>query len=102
MTRDMPSWLTPTKKENVFRISILAQPGAKVSGIVGEFGRALKIKVLSPPVDGAANEALGSLIAQILGIKPANIRLIRGMTSRKKIFEVTGIEAGEICRKLVV
>jgi uncharacterized protein (TIGR00251 family) len=102
MSEGFPVWLTSTKNKDVFRISIYAQPGARSSGITGEFDQALKIKILSPPVDGAANEALTAWIAQILGIKRANVRLVQGMTSRRKVLEVTGIDASEICRKLVV
>jgi hypothetical protein len=102
MTCDLPVWLSPTKFNMVFRISVYVQPGAKVSGIVGVFDQSLKIKILSPPVDGAANEALRTWVAQILSTKPANVRLIQGLTSRRKVLEVSGIEASEICRKLVV
>jgi uncharacterized protein (TIGR00251 family) len=102
MPEGFPVWLAPTKNKDVFRISIYAQPGAKSIGITGEFDQVLKIKILSPPVDGAANESLTASVAQILGIKRANVRLIQGMTSRRKVLEVTGIGAAEICRKLVV
>ena len=102
MSGILPVWLVPTENDQVFRISIYAQPGSKKSGLAGEFDRALKIKILSPPVEGAANEALTTWIAQILGIRPSNVRLVLGSTSRRKVFEVRGIGAPEICRKLVV
>lgn len=51
-----PSWLI-SQTQGVL-IDIHAQPGAKRSAVVGEYGSRLKIAVSTPPVDGKANAAL--------------------------------------------
>lgn len=50
------SWLI-SQTQGVL-IDIHAQPGAKRSAVVGEYGSRLKIAVSTPPVDGKANAAL--------------------------------------------
>ena len=101
MTEAIPSWIMPTKRNDVFRISVYAQPGATVAGLCGEFNGALKIKISSPPVDGAANDALIKFFAQKLGIKLRDISLIDGETSRKKTLEISGLKSSDICEKLL-
>ena len=98
----MPPWLKLTKVDKTFILSIYVQPQAKTTAIAGEFNGMLKIKVAAPPVDGAANEAVTDWIAQKLGIRSHDIQLIRGQTSRIKVFEVSGIEAHEILEEFGV
>lgn len=97
-----PVWLKMTSVENVIQLEIYVQPGAKKSGVVGEFDGELKIKISSPPVDGAANKALGTFIAQKLGIRARDVVLIQGEASRHKIFEIRGLMPSEISKKLLL
>jgi len=55
-----------------------------------EAGR-LRVRVSSPPVDGAANTDLRETIATALGIPMRNVRLVRGETSRQKCVAVKGV-----------
>lgn len=95
------SWVTEISDHKA-RLRVYIQPGAKTTEIVGEHNGALKIKISSPPVDGAANSELVSWIAQKLGIKQRDVCLIHGQTSRNKVLEVHRIETKEILRKLHV
>jgi len=52
----------------------------------------LRVRVAAPPVDGAANAALIRLLANELDIAPSAIRLVSGMTGRRKVI---GISAGQ-------
>lgn len=90
------------KDECVVTLFIYAQPGARVSGIQGEFDGALKIKISSPPVEGAANEAIGVFLAEKLGIKRRDVSLIHGHSSRKKTFEIVGVKASDVMSKLLL
>lgn len=74
-------------------IAIAAQPNAKKTEVIGLRGDALKVRVASPPVEGAANEALIEFLAKALGVKRRDVTLVRGATSRQKVFEVQGVEA---------
>lgn len=85
----IPAWLRP-HAEGV-TIGVAAQPGAKRSELVGEHAGLLKIKVQAPPVEGAANEAIGEFLAKLCGVKPRAVGLSSGATSRQKVFLVKGV-----------
>ena len=44
-----------TEKEGSIVFTARVVPRTSKSEIVGEFGRALKVKIAAPPADGAAN-----------------------------------------------
>lgn len=52
----------------------------------------LKIRVASPPVDGAANAALIAFLAKTLKIPRSSIRLLSGDTARLKRLELEGLD----------
>lgn len=70
------------------RVDVHVQPRASRSRIVGWHGKALKIQVNAPPVDGAANTEVAAVLAACLGVARSQVRLIRGASSRQKTFEV--------------
>jgi uncharacterized protein (TIGR00251 family) len=72
------------------RVSVHVQPRATRSEIVGVHGTALKVRLQAPPIDGAANEALVTLLAERLGVARRSVRVIAGATSRSKMVEVDG------------
>jgi len=59
-----------------------------------------KLDVSSPATDGRANEACIDLLSEVTQIPRSRIRLLRGQTSRSKIFEFIGIEDDELRRRL--
>lgn len=74
----------------VVRVGVHVQPRASKSEIVGLHGAALKVRLQAPPVDGAANEALVSLLADRLGVPRRSVRVAAGATSRAKTVEIEG------------
>jgi uncharacterized protein (TIGR00251 family) len=82
------------------RLEIKAVPNAPKSEVVGWLGDALKVKVHAPPVEGKANEALCSFLAEALDLPKRSVRLARGETSRKKIVEIEGLTLQEISSRL--
>ena len=48
----------------------------------------LKVGVAAPPEDGRANEELLLSLAAILGVRPSSLRLLSGVRSRTKVFQV--------------
>jgi uncharacterized protein YggU (UPF0235/DUF167 family) len=50
----------------------------------------LRFKVTAPPVKGAANAALVACIADALGLRKADVRIISGQTARLKLLELCG------------
>lgn len=78
-------------------LSALAQPGATISlrvtpkaarnRIVQENGT-LRVYVTTVPEDGKANAAVQKLLAKALGLPKSRLTLLRGQTSRDKVFQV--------------
>ena len=69
-------------------IEVRAQPGAKRTAFAGEWNGLPKFAVAAPPEDGRANEALAELLAATLGLRKGQVELVRGATSRLKVFRV--------------
>ena len=78
------------------RISVYIQPRARRTEISGRYGSDIKIRVAAPPVDHAANEALLAFVAERLGVRQRDVRLIAGATSRRKVLEIDGLTAERI------
>lgn len=90
--------LTPTSAG--IRLTIHAQPRAARSEIAGLHGRALKVRLAAPPVDGAANEALIRLLAERLGVPRGAIRIVAGAGGRSKVVEIAGLTVDEARKRL--
>lgn len=72
------------------------QPRASRSEVVGLHGAALKVRLLAPPVDGAANDALVDLLATLLDVPRRDVRIVHGATSREKVVEIQGTTADAV------
>lgn len=77
-------------------------PNATQDKVVGEHGGAIKIKLRAPAVEGKANAALHSFLAEELKISERNILLERGQKSREKIIHIEGLSEGEVRSRLLV
>jgi uncharacterized protein len=75
------------------RFSVRVQPRAARSEVVGVHGDALKIRLSSPPVDGAANDELIFFLAEIFAVPRRAVRILAGETSRSKLIEIDGVTA---------
>lgn len=84
----------------VVRVSVQVQPRASKSEIVGLHGTALKVRLQSPPVDGAANASLEMLLAERLGVPRRAVRVVAGAASRAKTVEIDGTTEDAV-RRLV-
>lgn len=62
-------------------------PGAKTESVAIKAGQVL-VKVRAKPQDGAANDAVIALLGKALGTAPSRIQLLRGATSRDKVFQL--------------
>lgn len=69
------------------RLAVRVTPGARGEGIAIADGRIIA-KVRAKPQDGAANAAVIALLAAALGCAPSCITLLRGATSREKLFRL--------------
>lgn len=79
------------KRENdTVIVNVYVQPGAKRTEIVGFYSDALKIRLVSPPIDGRANDALLNFVAQLFDVPRRQVELIQGDQSRHKSVAITG------------
>lgn len=70
------------------RVTIRVRPGAARTVVGGEHDGALLVRVREKAVDGRATAAALRALADALGLRIADVRLVSGATSRTKIVEV--------------
>ena len=73
-----------TEKDGNLIFAVRVIPRASKSEIIGEYDGALKIKIKSPPVDGAANEELVRVLAKAFGVAKSAVEITSGQTSKTK------------------
>jgi uncharacterized protein YggU (UPF0235/DUF167 family) len=56
----------------------------------------LRIRVAAPPVDGAANQAMMRLLADMLGVPGSSIRISGGGTARTKRVTIVGVDTADL------
>ena len=81
------------------RIHVRVIPRSSKNSIEWE-EHGLKVHLTAPPVDGAANTALIALLAQCFSVPKRHIQIVRGMTGRSKIVEITGISVETVEKKI--
>lgn len=81
------------------RLEVRVSPRSSRDRIEVEGGN-VKIWTTAAPTDGQANEAVRKLLAKALGLAPSRLSLVRGDTSRSKVFEVEGLSTEEVVAKL--
>lgn len=72
---------------------VLVQPRASRTKILGPHDGRLKIALAAPPVDGEANAALIAFLADLFGLKKAQVILLDGQTGRRKRVLLHGVDA---------
>jgi uncharacterized protein (TIGR00251 family) len=66
-------------------------PRSSRSEIVGEHDGALKIRLASPPVDGAANAELVKLLSKKFGVSKRDVQIVAGETSKSKRIKIANL-----------
>jgi uncharacterized protein len=81
---------------NTCTLAIKVIPNAPRTEIAGWLGDALKVKVHAPPIDGRANVALCTFVADTLDLPRRAVSIARGDTSRQKLLRIEGLTAAEL------
>jgi uncharacterized protein (TIGR00251 family) len=80
------------EKDDALIFSVRVIPRSSKSEIVGEFDNALKVKLNSPPVDGAANTELIKLLAKEFDVSKNQVEILSGTTSKSKQVKISGVK----------
>ncbi len=78
------------EKDGNLIFDVRVVPRASRSEIVGEHDGALKIRIASPPVDGAANTELIRVLAKEFNVSKSAVEILSGQTSRTKQIKIIG------------
>lgn len=81
-----------TEGDDAVVLHVHVQPGAGRSAVVGRHGTALKVRVAAAPEGGRANTATAELLAETFGLKPAQVELVGGPSSRAKQFKLSEVD----------
>jgi len=80
------------------RFTVKVHPRARRSAVTGRLGVAWKLDLTAPPVEGKANEECVRLLAEVVGVPRARVRIVTGLTSRSKVVEIEGVTEEEFSR----
>jgi uncharacterized protein (TIGR00251 family) len=77
--------------DSSFDLKVYVQPKASANRIAGLHAGALKICITAPPVDGKANKAIISYLAQFFGLPKTAVSIDSGQHSRTKRVRISGM-----------
>jgi uncharacterized protein len=92
--------LVDVERDGSLVLAVHVQPGAARTGLAGRHGDALKLRVTAPPVEGRANEAARTALAEALGLRRSQVELVSGASSRRKRFRLTGLTLDDLTHRL--
>ncbi len=79
------------EKDGALTFSLRVVPRASRSEIVGIHDEALKIRIASPPVDGAANAEIIRFLAKTFGVSKSDVFILSGETSKNKRIKIENL-----------
>jgi uncharacterized protein len=82
------------------RIAVRLVPRSSRDELAGLQGEAVKLRISAPPVDGRANAAALRLLAGVLRVRTADLRIVAGERSRTKIVGVRGLNPATVAQRL--
>ncbi|NPV29721.1 MAG: YggU family protein [Firmicutes bacterium] len=89
-------WVNPTG--NCVRIQVKVQPRAARNEIAGVAGDYVKVRLTAPPVEGEANKLLQKFLGEVFGCGAGNVKILKGLTSSRKLVEINGVTLEEVAR----
>jgi len=79
-----------SEKDGKLMFKVRVVPRSSRTEIVGEHDGTLRVRVMAPPVEGAANLALVRLLARAFGVSSGAVEIISGKGSRTKTVRIVG------------
>lgn len=81
-------------------IRVRLTPRGGGDGVIGMRGGVLHLRVVAPPVDGAANRACAALVADLFGLRRAQVTLVAGAAGRDKRFALADVTPEAVAERL--
>ena len=78
------------------KLSVRVIPNARRTEFSGRRDGELVLRLNAPAVEGKANKAAVEFIAEHFGIARSRVTLVAGEKTRRKVFEVEGVERMDI------
>lgn len=94
-----PGGAETRNEHGTLTLTVRVTPRASRDALTLENGL-LRARLTAPPVEGAANEALVTLLAERLHLPKRAVTIVRGAASRDKQIVITGITADELRARL--
>lgn len=88
-----------TCKEGI-QFAATIQPRSSKNSISGLHNNTLKIRLTSPPVEGAANRLCIKYLAEFLDISPSRVSIVQGLTGRNKTIRIEGMDETSFLNKI--
>lgn len=79
-----------TVAEDGIVLSLHIQPRAARNEVCGVQDNSLKVRLTSPPVDGAANKLCREYLADLFSVPKSAVEIVSGETARHKRVRVSG------------
>ncbi len=88
------------EKDGSIAFAVRVVPRASRSEIIGEHDGALKVRISSAPVDGAANAELIRIFAKHFGVAKSDVSILTGETSKNKRIKIANVSVSKF-RELI-
>ena len=82
----------------VFKVQVV--PRSSRSEVAGEHNGSLRVRVSSPPVEGAANQELTHVLAKAFDVSRSAVTILSGQNSRLKQVSIEGVNASALAELL--
>jgi uncharacterized protein (TIGR00251 family) len=76
-------------------LKVRVQPGSSRNEVAGKRDGAVIVRVTAPPAEGKANKACCKLLAEMAGIPPTRVEVVRGAMRRDKVVRLIGLDPGD-------
>ena len=74
------------------RFAVRLTPRSAVERVEDVVDGVLKVRVMAPAVEGAANASLIRILAEELGVARRDVRIVAGASSRQKLVVIEGVD----------
>jgi uncharacterized protein (TIGR00251 family) len=78
----------------IFKVQVV--PRSSRSEVVGEHDGSLRVRVSSPPVEGAANKELTAVLAKAFKVSRGAVNILSGQSSRMKQVSIEGVSFSDL------